>query len=122
MAGGRTKDDYTECTGNGQQQFLVGKVYTLDFGVDFGFFDNRFNGTFDWYRRDTKGMLAPGMDLPWVVGATAAKQNAADLKTYGWELELNWRDRINKDWSYRIGFNHDSDKVKSRNTIMRPTC
>ena len=45
------------------------------------------------------------MDLPWVVGATAAKQNAADLKTYGWELELNWRDRINKDWSYRIGFN-----------------
>lgn len=78
------------------------KVYTLDFGVDFGFFDNRFNGTFDWYRRDTKGMLAPGMDLPWVVGATAAKQNAADLKTYGWELELNWRDRINKDWSYRI--------------------
>lgn len=35
------------------------KVYTLDFGVDFGFFDNRFNGTFDWYRRDTKGMLAP---------------------------------------------------------------
>ena len=38
-------------------------------------------------------------------GSTAAKQNAADLKTYGWELELNWRDRINKDWSYRIGFN-----------------
>jgi len=29
MAGGRTKDDYTECTGNGQQQFLVGKgIYT----------------------------------------------------------------------------------------------
>ena len=81
------------------------KVYTLDFGVDFGFFNNRLNGTFDWYRRDTKGMLAPGMDFPWVIGATAAKQNAADLKTYGWELELNWRDRINKDWSYRIGFN-----------------
>lgn len=44
------------------------------------------------------------MDLPWVVGVAAAKQNAADLKTYGWELELNWRDRI-KDFSYRIGFN-----------------
>lgn len=36
------------------------KVYTLDFGIDFGFFNNRLNGTFDWYRRDTKGMLAPG--------------------------------------------------------------
>lgn len=74
--------------------FTWEKVYTLDFGVDFGFFDNRLNGTFDWYRRDTKGMLAPGMDLPWVVGVAAAKQNAANLKTYGWELELNWRDRI----------------------------
>lgn len=81
------------------------KVYTLDFGVDFGFLNNRLNGSFDWYRRDTKDMLAPGMDLPWVVGASAAKQNAADLKTYGWELEMSWRDRINKDWSYRISFN-----------------
>ena len=81
------------------------KVYTLDFGLDFGFFNNRLLGTFDWYRRDTKDMLAPGMDLPWVVGAMAAKQNAADLKTYGWELEMHWRDRINKDLSYHMGFN-----------------
>ena len=80
-------------------------VETLDFGFDITALNGRLQSTFDWYRRDTKGMLAPGMDLPWVVGATAAKQNAADLKTYGWELELNWRDRINKDWSYRIGFN-----------------
>ena len=76
----------------------------MDFGIDFGLFNNRLNGTFDWYRRDTKDMLAPGMDLPWVVGASAAKQNAANLRTYGWELELSWRDRI-KDWSYHIGFN-----------------
>ena len=81
------------------------KVYTLDFGLDFGFFDNRLSGTFDWYRRDTKDMLAPGMDLPWVVGTAAAKQNAADLKTYGWELEMHWRDHINKDLSYYVGFN-----------------
>lgn len=80
------------------------KVSTLDFGLDFGLFNNRLNGTFDWYRRDTKDMLAPGMDLPWVVGASAAKQNAADLKTVGWELEFHWRDRI-KDWTYHIGFN-----------------
>lgn len=73
------------------------KVYTLDFGIDVGLFDNRLMGTFDWYRRDTKGMLAPGMDLPWVIGTAAAKQNAADLKTYGWELEFNWQDKIGKD-------------------------
>lgn len=59
MAGGRTKDDYTECTGNGQQQFLVGKVYTLDFGVDFGFFDNRFNGTSTGIAATPKGCWHP---------------------------------------------------------------
>lgn len=80
------------------------KVYTLDFGVDVDLFNNRLSTTFDWYQRDTKGMLAPGMDLPWVVGTAAAKQNAADLRTRGWELKINWRDRI-KDWEYRIGFN-----------------
>lgn len=80
------------------------KVYTLDLGVDIDLFDNRLNTTFDWYRRDTKGMLAPGMDLPWVVGTAAAKQNAADLKTYGWELKINWRDKI-KNFEYRLGFN-----------------
>ena len=80
------------------------KVYTLDFGFDLDLFNNKLNTTFDWYRRDTKGMLAPGMELPGVVGASAAKQNAADLKTYGWELKINWHDRIG-DVGYRVGFN-----------------
>lgn len=80
------------------------KVYTLDFGFDLDLFDNKLNTTFDWYRRDTKGMLAPGMELPGVVGASAAKQNAADLKTYGWELKINWRDQIGQV-GYRAGFN-----------------
>ena len=80
------------------------KVYTLDFGFDLDLFDNKLNTTFDWYRRDTKGMLAPGMELPGVVGASAAKQNAADLKTYGWELKINWRDQIGQV-GYRVGFN-----------------
>lgn len=87
------------------------KVYTLDFGIDIDLLSNRLNATFDWYRRDTKGMLAPGMDLPWVVGTTAAKQNAADLQTYGWELSLNWRDRIGKV-GYRLGFNISDSQSK----------
>jgi TonB-linked SusC/RagA family outer membrane protein len=84
--------------------FTWEKVYTIDFGVDVGLLNNRLTGSFDWYRRDTRDMLAPGMDLPWVIGANAAKQNAADMKTPGWELEMNWRDRI-KEVSYYVGFN-----------------
>lgn len=84
--------------------FTWEKVGTWDAGLDFSMFNNRFSGTFDWYQRNTSGMLAPGMQLPGVVGASAPFQNTADMRTRGWELSLNWRDRIGKV-GYRIGFN-----------------
>lgn len=84
--------------------FTWEKVGTWDAGLDFSMFNNRFTGTFDWYQRNTNGMLAPGMQLPGVVGADAPYQNTADMRTRGWELSLNWRDRIGKV-GYRIGFN-----------------
>ncbi len=84
--------------------FTWEKVGTLDVGLDLSMFDNRFTGTFDWYQRNTNGMLAPGMQLPGVVGADAPYQNTADMRTRGWEVSLNWRDRIGKV-GYRIGFN-----------------
>lgn len=63
-------------------------VETLDFGFDITALNGRLQSTFDWYRRDTKDMLAPGAELPSVVGASAPLQNTADLRTKGWELSL----------------------------------
>ena len=74
-------------------------------------FSNRFTGTFDWYQRNTNGMLAPGVQLPAVVGADAPYQNTADMRTRGWELSFNWRDQIGKV-SYRVGFNLSDSKSK----------
>ncbi|MDO5570959.1 MAG: TonB-dependent receptor [Bacteroidales bacterium] len=79
-------------------------VETLDFGFDASMFNNRLRTTFDWYIRDTKDMLAPGLELPGSVGAEAPLQNVADLKTKGWELSLSWRDKIGKV-GYNIGLN-----------------
>ena len=84
--------------------FTWEKVQTLDIGLDFSAFNNRLKTTFDWYQRDTKDMLAAGIELPAVVGAIAPLQNIADLQTRGWELSVNWRDYIG-DFEYRIGFN-----------------
>lgn len=80
------------------------KVNTLDFGFDLTAFKNRLTSTFDWYRRDTKGMLSEGAELPATVGTGAPQQNIADMRTDGWELSVNWRDRIG-DWRYNIGLN-----------------
>lgn len=79
-------------------------VETLDLGVDVTMFNNRLTMTYDWYRRDTKDMLAPGLEFPAVVGANAPTQNVADLRTKGWEISFNWRDKIG-DVGYNLGFN-----------------
>lgn len=84
--------------------FTWEKVETLDFGFDVAMFKNRLTGTFDWYQRDTKGMLAPGAEVPSAIGIAAPDENVADLRTKGWELTVNWRDQIGK-WQYGVGFN-----------------
>lgn len=76
-------------------------VQTLDFGFDLNAFNNRFNMTFDWFRRDTKNMVGPAPELPTTLGASVPQINNADMKSVGWELELGWRDRI-KDFGYNV--------------------
>ena len=49
-------------------------------------------------------MLIAGIQLPAVVGTSAPMRNAADMRTRGWEIAVNWRDQIG-DWKYNVGFN-----------------
>lgn len=71
------------------QNFTWEKVGTINVGLDVNLFNNRLSGVFEWYQRNTNGMLAPGVQLPAVVGASAPYQNTADMRTRGWELSLN---------------------------------
>ncbi len=84
------------------------KANQWDLGFDLGFFNNRLNATVDLYIRDTKGMLTDGMDLPAVYGAGLPQMNAADLRTKGYELSLEWNDAFNlwgRKFTYSIGGN-----------------
>ncbi|WP_313157500.1 SusC/RagA family TonB-linked outer membrane protein [Sphingobacterium multivorum] len=80
------------------------KARTLNFGVDIALFNSKLNGSFDWFRRQTIGMLYQGADLPAVLGAQPPFQNITDLESKGWELELSWKDKI-KDFKYSFTFN-----------------
>ena len=100
-----------------RSNFTWETVSTLDFGFDLSAFRGRLTSTFDWYQRDTKDMLSAGVELPSVVGTGAPKQNVADMRTRGWELAVNWQDRIG-DWNYRLGvnfFNHQTEITKFDN-------
>lgn len=91
--------------------FTWEKVKTIDVGFDLAMFKNRLQATFGWYSRITDGMLAAGIEIPSVVGATAPLQNIANMKTNGWEANITWRDVIG-DFSYRVGLNVYDHKSK----------
>lgn len=82
-------------------------VTTRNFGVDLGFLGNKINATFDIYRRDTQDMLTQSRELPGVLGAQEPLENAADLKTNGWELSLSYRNYIGtkKPLNFEARFN-----------------
>ena len=71
-------------------------------GLDFAFLNNRLTGSFDWYQRKTKDMVGPANALSALYGTSAPKTNNAELRTRGWEVELGWRDRVGKNFSYSI--------------------
>ncbi len=70
-------------------------VTSQNIGLDLGFFNNKLTFVGDLYRRDTKGMLVPGKELPGVLGVAAPRENAADMKTIGWEITLSYNDSFN---------------------------
>lgn len=76
---------------------------TYDGGLDFNLFHNKLSGSFDYYQRFTRNMFTVSQPLPGVYGAAVPYGNYASLKTLGWELTLNWKDKINGDWSYGVG-------------------
>jgi hypothetical protein len=83
------------------------RVSTLNMGTDLGFFNDKLSFTFDYFIRNTTGMLVRGQELPGVLGTDVPKQNAADLRTKGWELSVTYRDRFDlgsKPFSFETKF------------------
>ena len=84
------------------------KVTTANIGMDINFFDNRLTMTGEFYIRRTKDMLTKGYTLPAVLCTSVPKQNAANLKTRGWEVTVGWKDQLNlcnKPFIYNANFN-----------------
>lgn len=88
------------------------KVTQWDLGLDFAILRSRLRGTFDYYQRTTTGMLGPGQLLPNILGATEPQENAADMRTSGWELALTWNDQLSNGLHYTVGFNLSDTQAK----------
>ena len=72
------------------------RITTTDIGFDMGLF-NMFRIGFDWFQRNTDGMLAAGKTLPQSFGTGAPLVNSGDLRTRGWELSVEFNKQVTKD-------------------------
>lgn len=77
-------------------------IATTNIGLDLGFFDGDLNVSADWFQRDTKGMLAPGQTMPQVLGTSSAYENAGELRSRGWELNIDWHHSFGEFHVYAI--------------------
>jgi TonB-linked SusC/RagA family outer membrane protein len=70
------------------------QVRTVNFGLDLALLDNKLELSFERYNRYTEGMLTKSKTLPGPFGTIEPQDNAADLKTSGWELSVGYRDKV----------------------------
>lgn len=78
------------------------KIKTTNFGLDFGLFNNRLEGSFDYFIRETRDMLGPAPERPVVLGVGVPKANNTDLEDKGYELQIAWRDRLESGFGYGL--------------------
>jgi TonB-linked SusC/RagA family outer membrane protein len=89
-------------------------IETLDFGLDWSFFQNRLTGSFDYFVRKTSDMVGPAPELSNALGTGVPNINNTDMKSYGWELEIGWKDKIG-DFSYGVKAVLSDDQQKVTN-------
>ncbi|MEQ8879003.1 MAG: SusC/RagA family TonB-linked outer membrane protein [Cyclobacteriaceae bacterium] len=94
-------------------------VVSQNLGLDFTMFGSRLDVSFDTYIRDTKDMLTR-RDFPTELGLDAPQENAADLRTKGWELAATWRTRVGNDFNYNITLAF-SDNIAEITKYNNPT-
>jgi TonB-linked SusC/RagA family outer membrane protein len=101
-------------TNAGNPDLTWEKIATLNLGVDFGFFKNRINGTFDVYDKKGSDQIVT-QTLPAESGFFSQDVNAAVVSNKGIELGLNLEVMRTKDLLWSVGGNvaYNKNKVVS---------
>lgn len=88
-------------------------LQSTNIGIDLGLLNGRLNFTGDYYWKRNKNMMA-NMQVGNIIGVGVPAQNIGELKVWGWELSLNWNDKIG-NVSYQVNVNVDD----SQNELVR---
>jgi TonB-linked SusC/RagA family outer membrane protein len=83
-------------------------------GLDFGFFNGRLNGAFDYYRKNTKDLLVERA-LPYSSGFATVMINEGSLLNKGFEFSLNADIIRSNGWKWNVGGNIGFNKTTIEN-------
>ena len=79
------------------------KSYKANFGIDFTTLNSRLAFNVDAYYTWNREMLMNiEQTVPTTVGTQSAAVNLGEMDNYGIEISATWRDRIGKDFKYKI--------------------
>ena len=81
------------------------KAFKQDYGFDMNFFDDRLRTTFDYYKEHRTNILAIDNRIPTFIGFTPPYANFGIVDSHGWEVSINWQDKIGKDFRYSVKLN-----------------
>lgn len=91
-----------------------------NYGIDFGFFNNRLSGSVEYYTRKTEDLLAT---VPSPAGTNFDKRiltNVGNVDSEGIELSINVTPVDNADWTWDFSFNASWQKQTIKNLSIIP--
>jgi len=81
------------------------KTYQTNIGFDASLLNSRLGISFDYFHKKTKDMLVEKPYIATIGEGGYCWYNGGEMVNKGVEIVLNWRQAVNKDFSYEIGLN-----------------
>lgn len=79
---------------------------TYNVGIDYGFLNNRINGSIDYYQRYTKDLLNTINVIAGTNYAPVLTTNIGSMENKGAEFSINFIPVTTKDWEWSVGLNY----------------
>ena len=90
-----------------------------DLGLDLAFCHDRFNLSVDYFNKSTFNLIqTQTTGWPRYMGINAPYVNQGRINNSGVEVELGWKDKVNKDFSYFINGNFTYLKNEVKETML----
>jgi len=104
--------DYLKLTQPANDELKWEETTTLNIAVDFALFENRLNGSIEYYNKDSHDLLGP-RQLDVTNGFKSAVINYASMTNTGFELTLNtWIVKGNYfNWNAGLNFSYNNNEV-----------